>query len=71
MRNQLEMTNQETGNEHPNAMDIFRIESRLARMEEQLERVEAKLDTHQDYIQELWMSQPPAPHMSGCMIRTI
>ena len=36
---------------------------RLDGLELQLTRVESKLDTHQEYIQDLWMQQAPAPQV--------
>jgi len=36
---------------------------RLAGIEMQLQRLETKMDTHQEYIQELWLHQPPIPQV--------
>eukprot|EP00435_Cladocopium_sp_Y103_P068674 s1190_g32.t1 len=46
-----------------NATGFQQIDLRLQRIELQITRVEQKLDTHQDYIQELWLHQPPVPEV--------
>ena len=48
-------------NETTNATNYRLILDRLTSIEHQIHRIENKLDTHQDYIQELWMQQAPPP----------
>ena len=57
-------TGQEThDNETTNATSYRVILERLTSIEHQIQRIETKLDTHQDYIQELWMQQAPPPNV--------
>ena len=46
-----------------NGAGLNLIFQRLAGIEMQLQRLETKMDTHQEYIQELWLHQPPIPHI--------
>ena len=46
-----------------NGTEMQGIIQRLDGLELQLTRVESKLDTHQEYIQDLWTQQAPAPQV--------
>ena len=51
----------QTFNDNPNGTVLIQLNQRLQTMEEKLEGLESKVDTHQEYLQELWMSQVPIP----------
>ena len=51
----------QTINDNPNGAVLIQLNQRLQTIEENLERLESKMDTHQEYLQELWMSQVPIP----------
>ena len=53
----------ENANETNNATGFVQVNFRLQSIETQLERLERKIDTHQEYIQELWMNQAPVPEV--------
>ena len=54
----------EQSHETSNATGFSQMNVRLQSIESQLERLERKMDTHQEYIQELWLNQAPVPDIS-------
>ena len=59
----LGQVQRENANETNNATGFVQVSFRLQSIETQLERLERKIDTHQEYIQELWMNQAPVPEV--------
>ena len=51
----------QTFNDNPNGTVLIQLNQRLQTIEEKLEGLESKVDTHQEHLQELWMSQVPIP----------
>ena len=59
----LGQVQRENANETNNATGFVQVSFRLQSIEKHLERLERKIDTHQEYIQELWMNQAPVPEV--------
>ena len=60
----LGQVQKEQSHETSNATGFSQMNVRLQSIESQLERLERKMDTHQEYIQELWLNQAPVPDIS-------
>ena len=60
----LGQVQKEQSHETSYATGFSQMNVRLQSIESQLERLERKMDTHQEYIQELWLNQAPVPDIS-------
>ena len=59
----LETSERTRDQDASNGAGLNLIFQRLTGIEAQLQRLESKMDTHQEYIQELWLQQPPIPQV--------